>query len=99
MQQLENPWWVKQVGQTITLGLTRQSIQKMGDLYFVDLPNPGAILSKGMPFATIESQNWVITLNSPVNGKVVATNEAFTGIINPPQVTVSWLVRLSTLGK
>ena len=32
MQQLENPWWVKQVGQTITLGLTRQSLQKMGDL-------------------------------------------------------------------
>ncbi|HJA73267.1 MAG TPA: glycine cleavage system protein H [Candidatus Limosilactobacillus faecipullorum] len=99
MQQLENPWWVKQTGQTITLGLTEKAIQKMGNLYFVDLPNPGAVLVKKMPFATIESENWVITLNSPVSGKVIVTNQSFTGIINPPRATTSWLIKLNTLGK
>ena len=97
MTTLTDPWWVKRTGNEITLGLTPTALTQLGKLYFLDFPAPGAVLKVGLPFATIEAQHWIVTLNSPIAGQVVALNPVWQGQIEPAGQTSAWLLRLVTV--
>lgn len=94
MRPIEDCWWVHSTSAGVEVGLTDAALAQLGPLYFVDCPAVGAILTAGMPFATIEARHWVLTLNAPTPGRVVATNPALTGVVNPPVASTEWLLRL-----
>lgn len=61
---------------TAKIGLTDFAQQKLGDLVFVNLPQPGDGVTKGEAAADVESVKAVSDVYSPVTGIVTEINEA-----------------------
>jgi glycine cleavage system H protein len=68
--------YVRADADTWRLGLSAFAIDQLGDIVFVELPEPGANVSKGQSFGSVESVKAVEDLIAPVSGAVVARNEA-----------------------
>jgi len=67
--------WVKVEGETGTIGITDHAQESLGDIVFVELPKPGAEITAGKSFGTVESVKAVSELFAPVSGTVSAVNE------------------------
>jgi glycine cleavage system H protein len=67
--------WVKVDGDTGTIGITDHAQSSLGDIVFVELPKPGAEITAGKSFGTVESVKAVSELYAPITGTVSAVNE------------------------
>lgn len=95
MRALAHPWWLEKCGQDLfKLGLTKSACNLLGTLSFVDLPNPGAVLKVGMPFASFEGTRMVLTLDSPIAGQVVAVNPDLAGLVLETVVDHDYLLKI-----
>jgi glycine cleavage system H protein len=85
--------WISADG---TIGITNYAQDSLGDIVFVELPKPGAELTKGKPFGTVESVKAVSDIYAPVSGTVTAANEALATA--PEQVNKdahsAWLIKI-----
>jgi glycine cleavage system H protein len=72
-------------GNTATIGITAFAIDQLGDIVFLELPEPGATVQKGENFGTVESVKAVEDLKSPVSGTVL---EANTEMVDAPEKLV-----------
>ncbi len=59
-----------------TVGVTHYAQEELGDILFVELPEPGTELVQGQSFGVIESVKTASELIAPASGQVVAANEA-----------------------
>ena len=71
--------WIKAEGDTGTIGITHHAQESLGDIVFVELPKPGADVTAGKSFGTVESVKAVSELYAPVSGSVTAVNEELNG--------------------
>lgn len=62
-------------GDTVRVGITDYAQEQLGDVVYVDLPEPGARLTQFEKMGEIESVKAVSDLFSPVSGEVVRVNE------------------------
>ena len=60
---------------TALVGITDYAQDQLGDLVFVNLPEPGDMVTAGESFADVESVNAVSDVLSPVTGEVEEINE------------------------
>lgn len=60
---------------TAQIGLTDYAQKELGDLVFVNLPQPEDEIRAGEAFADVESVKAVSDVYAPVNGTVVEVNE------------------------
>ena len=68
--------WVKFIDETTALiGLTDYAQDALGDLVFVNLPEPGDEVTAEESFADVESVKAVSDVFSPVSGTVAEINE------------------------
>lgn len=67
--------WIKVEGTTGTVGITHHAQEALGDIVFVELPKPGAEVTAGKSFGTVESVKAVSELYAPASGTVTAVNE------------------------
>jgi glycine cleavage system H protein len=67
--------WVRVDGTTGTVGITDYAQNSLGDIVFVELPKPGAELTAGQSFGTVESVKAVSDLFAPVSGTVTEVNQ------------------------
>ena len=88
--------WVKIEGDTGTIGITDHAQESLGDIVFVELPKPGAEISAGKSFGTVESVKAVSELFAPVSGTVSAVNEDLA--TSPEKINSdahgSWMVKV-----
>jgi len=68
--------YVRPEGGLWRLGLSAYAIDQLGDIVFVELPEPGSQISAGQSFGSVESVKAVEDLISPISGVVEARNEA-----------------------
>ncbi|HET9183618.1 MAG TPA: glycine cleavage system protein GcvH [Candidatus Angelobacter sp.] len=68
--------WIQVSGNTGLVGITDHAQESLGDIVFVELPKPGAVLDAGKSFGTVESVKAVSELYAPASGKVVAINDS-----------------------
>lgn len=68
--------YVRPEGGLWRLGLSAYAIDQLGDIVFVELPEPGTQLSAGQSFGSVESVKAVEDLIAPISGVVEARNEA-----------------------
>lgn len=68
--------WVKfEDDNTVLIGLTDYAQNELGDLVFVNLPEPGDEVTAGEAFGDVESVKAVSDVYSPVTGVVAEINE------------------------
>jgi glycine cleavage system H protein len=59
-----------------TIGITAHAAQALGDLVYVELPEPGRELAAGEAAAVVESVKAASDVYAPVAGRVVEANAA-----------------------
>jgi glycine cleavage system H protein len=70
----ETDEWARVEGKRVLVGVTDYAQQQLGDVVFVELPDPGTAVEKGDPFGVIESVKAVSDLYAPVSGEVLDVN-------------------------
>lgn len=76
LQYTKSHEWVRQEGDTATVGITDHAQEELGDVVFVELPAEGDSFDAGESFGTVESVKAVSDLYAPVAGEVVEVNSA-----------------------
>jgi glycine cleavage system H protein len=66
--------WIRISGDTAEIGITDFAQQQLGDVVYVDLPDPGKPIAAGDSFGTIESVKAVSELYAPMSGEVLEVN-------------------------
>jgi len=88
--------WIRISGDTAEIGITDYAQQQLGDVVFVDLPDPGKTITAGESFGSIESVKAVSDLFAPMTGEVVEVNPALKehpeAVNSDPHST--WMVRV-----
>src|SRR5439155_13185409 len=78
-------------------GITDFAQAQLGDVIFVELPEPGTSLAAGAKFGSIESVKAASDLYAPVGGTVAEVNSGITGkpeLVNSDPYGDGWLIRL-----
>ena len=68
--------WISMVDDIGTVGISSYAQAQLGDVVFVEVPEVGAIFSKGAEAAVVESVKAASEVYAPVDGEIVATNKA-----------------------
>ena len=68
--------WVRVDGTTATIGITRHATEQLGDVVFVEVPEPGRKVKAGEACAVVESVKAASDIFAPVSGEVIAANAA-----------------------
>lgn len=89
--------WVRLEGDVATVGITDHAQQALGDLVFVELPDPGREVTAGEACAVVESVKAASDVYAPLTGKIVEVNQAI--IDNPSLVNAEpqdggWFFRM-----
>lgn len=66
--------WVSVDGEVATIGVSDHAQELLGDLVFVELPEPGSSVSAGDSVAVIESVKAASDTYAPVSGEVIEVN-------------------------
>jgi len=89
--------WVKIEGDVGTVGITDYAQKQLGDVVFLELPEPGRKLKPHERFGTVESVKAVSELFSPVGGEVVEANTALVDkpeTVNADPYGAGWMIRV-----
>jgi glycine cleavage system H protein len=94
--------WVTLDGKTVTVGITDFAQSQLGDVVFLELPNPGRKLEAGEAFGVVESVKAASDLYSPIGGRLTAVNEKLAGkpeLINSDPYGDGWILKLELSGE
>ena len=89
--------WVLAEGDAATIGITFHAQKELGDIVYVDLPKPGALVGQGKSFGSVESVKAVSDIYSPVTAEVTAVNDILTGApekLNEDPHGAAWLIKV-----
>ncbi|HLS82746.1 MAG TPA: glycine cleavage system protein GcvH [Steroidobacter sp.] len=81
----------------VTVGVSDHAQSALGDLVFVETPEPGRRLSQGEAAAVVESVKAASDVYSPVSGEVVAANDALGAapeLVNSDPYGEGWLFKV-----
>lgn len=67
--------WIRQDGNTVTIGITAFAQDSLGDVVFVEAPEAASLVAVGDSFTEVESTKSVSDIYAPVSGTIVAVNE------------------------
>jgi glycine cleavage system H protein len=94
--------WLSADGKSVTVGITDFAQAQLGDVVFLELPNPGRKLEAGESFGVVESVKAASDLYSPVAGRVTAVNDKLAAkpeLINSDPYGDGWILKLELSGE
>jgi glycine cleavage system H protein len=100
LRYTEKHEWIATPGQDggpLRVGITDYAQDSLGDIVYVQLPEPGAEVSAGEPLGEIESTKSVSEIYAPVSGTVEARNDQLgesPELINSDPYGAGWLVEI-----
>ena len=87
---------------TATVGITDYAQNSLGDITYVQLPKPGAVLKAEDVYGVVESVKAASDLYAPVAGTVLAVNPALQGApetVNRDPYVGGWMLKLKPAGE
>ena len=88
--------WIEIEGDTATVGITDHAQGQLGDIVFVEVPQPGTALAKGKEAAVVESVKAASDVYSPISGTVTEGNaaiEADPALVNADAEGAGWFFK------
>lgn len=82
---------------TVTVGITHLAQDQLGELVYVELPEPGRALAQGEACAVVESTKAASDVYAPLAGLVVEANAQLSAApqtVNESPFDAGWLFRL-----
>jgi glycine cleavage system H protein len=89
--------WVRVDRDVATIGITDYAQHELGDVVFVELAKPGAKVTAGKSFGTVESVKAVSEIYAPVSGEIVEVNNDLHNTpekINSDPHGAAWLIKV-----
>lgn len=89
--------WLRIDGKNATVGITDFAQKQLGDVVYVELPQPGVQLEFHQSFGVIESVKAVSDIYAPISGEVMEINEELNEspeLINEDPHDKGWIVRI-----
>jgi glycine cleavage system H protein len=89
--------WVRVEGDEATIGITAYAADQLGDIVFVELPDPGRALEQFAAFGVVESVKAVSDLFAPVSGEVAESNAELghsPELVNNDPYGAGWMLRV-----
>ena len=68
--------WIRLEGDVVTVGISDFAQEQLGDVVFVELPEPGQAVQQNGDAAVVESVKAASEVYAPVSGEVVEVNGA-----------------------
>ena len=93
----EHEWARSENDGRVRVGITDFAQDALGDVVYVDLPEPGTQVSAGQPFGEVESTKSVSDVYAPVSGTIVERNGALEDkpeLVNEQPYGDGWLVAI-----
>jgi glycine cleavage system H protein len=97
LKYTEDHEWVKLEGNIGTIGVTDHAQGELGDIVYIDIPEPDATVNLGDSFGTIEAVKTVAEMYAPVSGKLVEVNSALNDApetVNSDPYGEGWIVKI-----
>ena len=93
--------WVRVNGTQGTVGISHFAQDALGDIVFVDMPKPGAVVKAGQQIGEVESTKTTSTIYTPVSGTVAKVNADLKDhpeLVNSDPYGKGWMVVIELSG-
>ncbi|MFN3292821.1 MAG: glycine cleavage system protein GcvH [Gemmobacter sp.] len=77
--------WLRVDGDVVVVGITAHAAEQLGDVVFVELPEPETQVAQGDEVCVIESVKAASDILAPLDGEIVAVNDKLVkapGLVN-----------------
>lgn len=101
LQYTKTHEWVRLEDDEAVVGITNFAQSQLGDLTFVEMPGVGDSVTATEEMGAVESVKAASELYSPVDGEVVAINDALEDtpeVVNDDPYGEGWIVRIRVAG-
>lgn len=89
--------WAKIDEGLVGVGITDYAQEQLGDIVYVELPQPGDTVEKAGSFGIVESVKAASDLFAPIGGEVVAVNEELADrpeLVNQDPYETGWMLKV-----
>ena len=90
--------WISLDGTTATVGITDHAQQALGDVVFVELPEPGREVAEGEAIAVVESVKAASDVYAPLTGTITEANDKLVddpAMVNTGAESGAWFFKMS----
>ena len=97
MKYTEDHEWLRVDGDVVVVGITEHASEQLGDVVFVELPEPETQVTKGDEICVIESVKAASDIVAPVDGEIVEVNDALAdnpGLVNEDPLGAAWFFKM-----
>lgn len=97
MKYTEEHEWLRVEGDLVVVGITEHAAEQLGDVVFVELPEPETQVVKGDEVCVIESVKAASDILAPVDGEIVEVNETLVdtpAMVNEDPLGAGWFFKL-----
>jgi len=94
--------WIRLDGDVGTVGISNYAQEQLGDIVFVELPQPGTKIGQGDETAVVESVKAASEIYAPVSGEIIDANTALEGApvtVNEAAETDGWFFKIRLANK
>lgn len=89
--------WARLEDGLCVVGITDYAQGELGDIVYVELPEPGATVAAMGEFGVVESVKTASDLYAPIGGEIVEINEALADspeLVNDAPYAGGWMIKL-----
>ena len=97
MKFTEEHEWLLVEGDVVVVGITEYAAEQLGDVVFVELPEPGTEVTKDEEIVVIESVKAASEIMAPLDGEITEVNEALVdnpGAVNDDPQGEAWFFKM-----
>ena len=97
MKYTEDNEWLRVDGDVVVVGITAHASEQLGDVVFVELPEPGTAVSTGDEICVIESVKAASDIRAPLDGEIVEVNGDLAdnpGMVNEDPTGKAWFFKM-----
>ena len=97
MKFTEDHEWLRAEGNVVVVGITEHASTQLGDVVFVELPEPETMVAKGDEIVVIESVKAASDIAAPVDGEIVEVNDDLAdnpGLVNEDPLGGAWFFKM-----
>ena len=90
--------WVRMDGDVAVVGITDHAQEALGDVVFVELPEPGREVDEGEACAVVESVKAASDVYAPLAGRIVESNQAIVddpALVNRDSAGEGWFFKMA----
>lgn len=102
LQYTKTHEWVKKDAELVTIGITDHAQTMLGDLVYVELPEPESNFLTGQECAVVESVKAAADIYCPIAGEIIEINPAVMEnpqLINEDPYGKGWLLKVRPFDK